>query len=297
MSANTFLSDYGRALGSGGNHTIDAPSSGGTFKQKGMAYATATVGAGTYLLPDDGLPMYVKATGTAVIQSQAAAEVATVPSGHVVFFIPLSATSWYASIAISDAEDVPFSDSETAATTVGGALAELQAQFVATGAGHVDLPLNSFRETASGDVGDTTANGGVLSSNTTPILEGSGSTNAQRINWATGNVDPISASITLPPDFDGTAACSIGLICASGGTTNDFDAVIITNWDGGADVSDTVVDAAATAVHVSSAAVAAADIPDVPLSVSVTITPPTHATDAFFLYGVRIRYDKALLEL
>jgi hypothetical protein len=240
--------------------------------------------------------MYVHATGAVVLQSVAAASVGELTSGQIALCVPKSDTTWEASIFIADATDIPFDDSETLATTVAGALLELQAQYTVANAGHVDIPLNCFRETASGDVGNAAANGGVLASDTAPILEGASTTGAQRINWATGNVDPISASISLPPDFDGTQTCSVGLICASAGTTNDFDAVIITNWDGGANVSDTVVDAAATAVHASSATVAAADIPDAPLCVSVMITPPTHATDAFYLYGVRIRYNKVLLE-
>jgi hypothetical protein len=162
--------------------------------------------------------------------------------------------------------------------------------------GHVDIPLSCFRAVdADGDVGDIEAIGGVLASDTTPFLEGAGTTNAQRIVWAAEDVSRVAASVSLPADFDGTTACTVDLILASAGTTDDFDAVVMTNWDGGADVSDTVVDAAATAVHVSSATVAADDVPNAPKTVSVSITPSAHDTDAFYLYGVRIRYQKKLL--
>lgn len=294
---NDTANDY--ALFQDGTQSPVIPASGGTFNLTGRDRCFFSVGAGTYKLPDgvpEGVSVFIHATGAVTIQTVNSVTVSELTSGQVAICTAISATAWDGALYVADANDIPYDDTSTAATTVGAALAELQSQFTVASAGHVDIPLNCFRETASGDVGDTTANGGVLSSNTTPILEGAGATGAQRINWATGNVDPISASISLPPDFDGTAACSVGLICASAGTTNDFDAVIITNWDGGADVSDTVVDTAATAVHASSATVAAADIPDAPLSVAVTITPPTHATDAFYLYGVRIRYNKALLE-
>ena len=47
------------------------------------------------------------------------------------------------------------------------------------------LPLMSFREcSGSSDVGDIAANGGVLASDTTPILRGRATVNNQEISWA-----------------------------------------------------------------------------------------------------------------
>lgn len=195
--------------------------------------------------------------------------------------VSLPAVGYIVGFSTSTTFDVIlFSAAQMRAGTVGGF-------------GYVDVPLNSFREVdADGDVGDTTANGGVLASDTTPVLEGATTTNAQRILWATGNADRIASSITLPADFDGARDVVVQVIVASAGTTDDFDATLITNWDGGADVSDTVADTAATAVHASSATVAAADVPDNPLTVAVSLTPPAHATDIFYLYGVRIKYRR-----
>lgn len=181
------------------------------------------------------------------------------------------------------------------ATTVEAALAEVF-RHILTAQGHVDIPLHCFREVdADGDVANLAGHGGILASDSTPVLSGVGTTNAAHLLWATGNVDRIAAAVTLPADFDGAQDATVDLIVQSGGTTNDFDAVLVTNWDGGADVSDTVVDSAATATHKSSATVAAADIPDAPLSVTVSITPPTHGTDTLLLFGARIRYQKKLL--
>src|SRR5262245_50296217 len=57
------------------------------------------------------------------------------------------------------------------------------------------IPLNTFREvTSGGDVGDTTANGGLLSSNTTPILRGDAAESLE-VAWAAGNSDIVSSSI------------------------------------------------------------------------------------------------------
>ena len=69
--------------------------------------------------------------------------------------------------------------------------------------------------------------------------------------------------------------------------------IALLNWNGGVNVTDTTDSpAGGTAATVYTATVAAADIPDTPLTVSVTITPPAHGSDALLLYGVRIRYSR-----
>jgi hypothetical protein len=125
-----------------------------------------------------------------------------------------------------------------------------------------------------------------------------------RLRWATGNVDPVSASIVLPPaandgGMNGTVAAAIGIIVSSAGATNGWTNAsgIITNWDGGANVTDALTDSADTVVHTIEAAIAASDIPDSPQVVTVTITPPTHATDALHLYGAYIRFTAVEAQL
>jgi hypothetical protein len=59
-------------------------------------------------------------------------------------------------------------------------------------------------------------------------------------------------------------------------------------------VTDALTDTATTVVKIAPGTVAAADIPDTPLVVTVSLTPPAHATDALHLYGCRIRYTRAI---
>lgn len=285
---------------------IADPGAAGTFKLNGRSHGVCVVTAtGTYTLPNApaGTTLLVVADDTSTITIADA-------GGTIGSFVGTSGTSGARCTALDSnswgfeafgtggnvaAHDVSITDGGGffVETNVEEALQHLGNQYTAV-FGHVDIPLSSFREVdADGDVGDTAANGGVLASDTTPVFEAAGSTNAHRILWATGNADRIGASVTLPDDFDGTAAAVVSFIVASAGTTNSFNtAVLTTNWDGGADVADALTDTATTAVKAASGTVAAADIPDAPLCVTVSLTPPTHATDILYVYGCRIRYTK-----
>lgn len=155
----------------------------------------------------------------------------------------------------------------------------------------IQISLNDFREcNSSGDVGAIVANGGILASDTTPILEGD-TNEVQRINWATGNVDPLTAQFALPNDFDGGQDVTLDLWVASG-TTNLFSMTVETSWDGAALVSDSAVDPAQSAtIHKITATISAADIPDGASFVTIALTPTAaHATDAYFLYAARLNY-------
>ncbi len=161
--------------------------------------------------------------------------------------------------------------------------------------GFIPLSVDDFKKCdANGDVGDTTANGGVLSSNTTPILRGNAA-ETQEISWATGVVDAVRAQITLPPDFDGTADSVIELWVNSG-TTDAANFGVETGWDGAALVLDTVDDAAtkSATTHRVTVTVAASDIPDTARRLTLILTPPAHATNAFQLEGAGIQFKRKL---
>jgi len=160
--------------------------------------------------------------------------------------------------------------------------------------GSIPLSLHQFREVdANGDVAASAGNGGVLASDTTPILRGNAAETTE-ISWTAGNSDPISTQITLPKDFDGSGDVTIDFFLYSG-TTDAANLVVETGWDGGALVSDTLVDTASATAHTTTATIAAADIPNTATCLTLIITPPTHATDAIGLLGVRINYKcKAL---
>lgn len=153
------------------------------------------------------------------------------------------------------------------------------------------LSLHDFRETdANADVGAITANGGILASDTTPIMRGASGLIAQELSWAASNSDPIVAHKSLPEDFDGREDVLVELWVNSG-TTDPASFAVATSWDGGATVSDTATDGAKSATtHKITAIISADDIPDGATSLTLLITPAAHTTNAIQLTNVRIGY-------
>jgi hypothetical protein len=161
------------------------------------------------------------------------------------------------------------------------------------GAGNVGVSLMSLREcSATGDVLNIAGNGGVLASDTTPILRGDAN-NSQEISWATGNVDPLVVEIPIPTDLDDTQNVTLALQVYSG-TTDAATMGVATSWDGGAEVTDSADDSGTKSAsrHEITATIAAADVPVNPKTVTLRLTPPTHATNAIQLCGVQLRYAK-----
>jgi len=159
--------------------------------------------------------------------------------------------------------------------------------------GSVPINIYSFREvSAVGDVGNIAANGGVLASDTTPIMLGDNNNSAE-IQWATGNVDPIGTSFMLPSDFDDTADAQLDLIVYSG-STDAATFSVATNWNGGAEVTDSADDSAtkSATAHKITVTIATADIPAGSNRVTIRLTPGTHATNTISILGARLNYKR-----
>jgi len=162
------------------------------------------------------------------------------------------------------------------------------------GGGSIPIAVYDFREVdASGDVANASGNGGLLASDTGPSLEGD-SNGAQRILWATGNVDKIACSLVLPPSFSGAALATLDLWVVSG-TTDAATFTVVTSWDGGSGVTDTADDAStkSATLHKITATIAAADIPNTARLVTIILTPGTHGTNTTALYGASLNYSHA----
>jgi hypothetical protein len=160
----------------------------------------------------------------------------------------------------------------------------------------VELSLNDFRETtADGAVGNIAANGGILASDTTPVL-GATANKAQQITWATGNADVISINKSLPKEFDGTGDVLLELEVSSG-TTDAFNVSVESVWDNGTPVVDVADDAATKSAtfHTVTVTIAAADVPDGAKSVQFLLTPPAHATNAFNLLSAKMVHKRKAL--
>lgn len=165
--------------------------------------------------------------------------------------------------------------------------------------GSVPISLYDWREVdANGDVGDATANGGLLASDTTPILRGATTTERQEISWATGDEDPIACHLPLPPDFSAGDDVLIELDVSSG-TTDAASFVVQTGWQGSssAPVSDTADDSETLSAseHRITVRIAHADIPAGARHVTVQLTPPAHATNAIQLHNAELTFVRKVV--
>jgi hypothetical protein len=160
----------------------------------------------------------------------------------------------------------------------------------------VPLPLTGWREVSTaGAVGDTTANGGLLSSNTTPILGAAATSEAMIINWAAGNSDIIQCSVALPPDFSGKDDVFLDLFVLTdntgGGGIEAGTFSVLTSWDNGAQVTDEATDGTpATTAHKITARMIKDDIPDFPSFVNIQLVLGTHANDPVHMLAGRLTY-------
>jgi hypothetical protein len=136
------------------NHTIQDPGTGGTFKQDNVAFGMATVGAGTYKLPDSGLPMYVRATGAVVVKSIADVTVVSLVSGQIALCVPLTSTTWASTtLFTAGAESLPNAKFTTSAAASG---------VVPTGAAWSGARLVIWQNTTDGAMAVTTPAGADL---------------------------------------------------------------------------------------------------------------------------------------
>lgn len=158
------------------------------------------------------------------------------------------------------------------------------------------LSLNDFREvTSAGAVGNNAANGGILSSETTPILGAEATTEAMSLAWAAANADIIQATVALPVDFDGRFDVLLELWVltdnAGGGGIEAASFSVLTSWDNGSQVTDTATDSVpAITAHKVTARISGADIPDSPEFVNLQLVPGTHANDPTHLLSARFVY-------
>lgn len=160
----------------------------------------------------------------------------------------------------------------------------------------VPIPLSTWRiVSAGGDVGNIAAIGGVLASNSDPILRGD-SNNSWEISWATGSAVPIGVQVMIPADIDDAQDAFLDLIVYSG-TTDAATMGVATSWNGGSEVTDSASDSSTKSAtrHTITATIDKGDIPASATHLTIRLTPPTHATNAIQLVGAVLRYAPKLL--
>ncbi|MCK9195446.1 MAG: hypothetical protein M0P16_00515 [Syntrophales bacterium] len=179
------------------------------------------------------------------------------------------------------------------------ALAEIY-QHIKSIQGFIPIPLTSFRELAAGVFINAAGNGGILATDTTPILTNIADGDAMRLAWAAGNTDQIAAQVILPPDIDLTANLVVHFLCSK-----DADANVV-HIDGEAYFGESDGDCfpAAGASNLITqvkaeltATIALADLPanQTDANMTLVVMPEAHAGDAVYLHGVWLEYKKKLL--
>lgn len=203
----------------------------------------------------------------------------------------LASTAGAGKVGLADSGE--FTDN----TTVETALAEMFQHLLSTSRPH-EIPLFGWREATTFDVGAIAANGGILASDTTPILEAinAGSDGCQRIHWASSNSDQIIAQVTLPAEFDAAQDLKIMVRAAMSGGT-DMPNLTVESFFNEADtkVSDSLsasISGTGWAEYICT--IDADDIPDGARTLTIGITPGSHTTDALYVSATWIEYKTSL---
>lgn len=184
----------------------------------------------------------------------------------------------------------------TATTDVEAALQEIYASLTSASAA-IPVSLFALREVdANGDVANDAGNGGVLSSDSDPVLRGDAA-ESQEVYWAAGNADIVAYQTSLPSDFDSTGDVVIELTVYTDNTNaDDATFTVESGWDGGALVSDTATDGSPSGTeHKITATIAAADIAADAERLTLMLTPAAHATDGIAVTNLRLLYTRKLL--
>jgi hypothetical protein len=239
---------------------------GGTLDLQGKSSVKFSLGAGTYKLPNAATftEVTVLATGAVILTTIGGTHIVSVASGKAVNLVATSTSTWAVANGLSLA-------------------------------GFIDIPLDRWREIATNDITNVAGNGGILATDSTPTLEYvNGDTDSQlRILWAAGNTDPIALQLTLPTDLDRTQS----IVFAFNGVGGAADSPAMT-VDAFFDSGDTKVETSTlswTATQATrTATITSADIPSDALTMSVELTPATHATDTVTMYCSYITYTKKI---
>jgi len=198
----------------------------------------------------------------------------------------------------STAGTISYADAglQTDETIVEAVLGEIYTDLLSAQS-FIGIPLNTFREASAFDVGAIAANGGVLASDSTPILEAinAATDGCQRISWVNSNNDQIVTSIPLPPDIDTDAGLVLHVRIASNSTTDAVGFTVDTFFnEGDSKVTDTSTTNQTATYAEKLATIATADVPSGAQTVTIGLTPVAHTTDYMYLTAAWLEYTRKL---
>lgn len=268
------------AVASGAQVACKMNSAPGTFEVE--CIVNSAIARGTVLYGADDGRVSDASSGTA---QGIALEVGADYQHIEVAFWNVKATT-AATVSIADAGGI------ITGTTVEAALAEAFTHIQSI-QHFIPVPLTSLREASAFDVGAITANGGLLASDTTPILSAinDDTDGCQRVTWAASNNDQVIFQVPLPPNLDTTKDLVIHLRIASGGTTNAVGFTVESFFnEGDGKITDTSETNQTTSYAEKIATIAAADVPSGAQTLTVGLTPVAHTTDTLNLTAIWIEY-------
>lgn len=161
--------------------------------------------------------------------------------------------------------------------------------------GLIQLPLALARELATNEYVNTAGDAGVLSNDTTPVLEAvnPGTDQATRLGWAASNNDKIAWQIAIPQDLDSASPITVHTYAKMSGATDTpvwtFEAFF---GEGDTDAGGATGAVSATLAEQTPLSIAAADVPAAPNILTLTLVPGAHTSDSAYLYGAWIEYSK-----
>jgi len=263
--------------------TVKLNSAPGTFECE--ATLSSTIARGTVLYGANDGKVSDASSGTA----QGVALEAVSASGDII-----EVAFWNVKATVDSTVSYTDTHSLTSAATVMAALDELYQNAISV-QGFINIPLTSLREVSAGlAVGNTAANGGLLASDTTPILApigGSPVDGCQCLDWANSNNNVVLFQTALPPDLDDGADLVIHMRTKSGGTSNavGFTSACYFN-EADTAVADTSETNQTTSWAEKIITIAAADVPSGAQTLTCALTPVAHTTDHLYLSALWIEY-------
>jgi hypothetical protein len=236
-----------------------------------------------------------KVTDTASGTAQGVSLIAAAASNEHIEVAPWNVKSTTAAtVSVADGTSI------ITGTTVEAALVEIFKDAVSI-QNCIPIPLYTLREvTAALNVANGAGNGGVLASDTTPILSSiNGATDGcQVVKWAAGNADPVAFQVALPPHLNDAADVVLHARVACTATATDIPSITMASYfnEGDTAVADTMAASGATTTFGEvTGTIAHADVPAGAQTITCKLTPGTHASSAWSLSALWLEYKSTVL--
>ena len=171
----------------------------------------------------------------------------------------------------------------------------------------IPLDICSLREITTNAIQNLAAHGGILASDSTPILERvNGATDkALRVKWDVSDSNEAQfPPVPWPPDLDATADVVVHLLLSRDDATDDCtidvqafeNTVTGTTYAADPEMGDstTALTGNANIIIEKTVTLGTSDIVGHPGFLNISLTPAAHTTSILYLWGAWIEYTRAL---